>query len=91
MATSVPASSSAGTLDVPSLVSQLMSVERRPINTLNTQVASYQTKISSLGTIQGLVSGFQTAVQGLSTNLQGYSATSSNTGIFSASASSTAD
>jgi len=87
---SVPASSSAGTLDVPSLVSQLMSVERRPITTLNTEVASYQTKISSLGTIQGLVSNLQTAVQNLSTNLQGFSATSSDTSALSASASSTA-
>jgi flagellar hook-associated protein 2 len=88
--TSTAASSSAGTLDVQSLVSQLMSVERRPIDKLNTQVASYQTKISSFATISGLVSGFQTALQGLNTNLQGFSATPSDTSIFSATASSSA-
>ena len=85
-----PASSSAGTLDVPTLVSQLMSVERQPIDTLNTKISSYQLKISSLGTISGLVSSFQTAVQSLNTSIAGFSATPSNASIFSASASSTA-
>lgn len=88
--TSSVASSSAGTLDVPSLVSQLMSVERQPIDKLNTQVASYQTKISSFATISGLVSGFQTALQSLNSSFQGFSATPSDVSVFSASASSTA-
>jgi len=88
--TSSVASSSAGTLDVPSLVSQLMSVERQPINNLNTKVASYQTKISSFGTLSGLVSTFQTAVQSLNTSMQGFSATPSDASVFSASATSTA-
>lgn len=90
MATSSVASSSAGTLDVPSLVSQLMTVERQPINKLNTQISSYQAKISSLGTLQGLVSSLQSAEQALSSSLQGYTATSSNTSAISASATSSA-
>lgn len=89
MATTV-ASSSAGTLDVPSLVSQLMAVERQPIDKLNTRIASYQTKISSFGTLSGLVSTFQTALQSLNTSMQGFSATPSDASIFSASATSTA-
>ena len=90
MATSaVPASTSQGTIDVASLVSQLMAVEHRPIDNLNTEVASYQSEISSLGTIQGLVSSFQSAEQSLGTALQSYSAVSSNVGI-TASANSTA-
>ena len=88
--TSSLASSSAGTLDVPALVSQLMTLERRPLDKLTAKVTSYQTKISSFGTLKGLVSGFQTAAQGLSTSLQGFSATPSDTSVFSASASSTA-
>lgn len=88
--TSSLASSSAGTLDVPALVSQLMTLERRPLEKLTAKVASYQTKISSFGTLKGLVSGFQTAAQGLGTSLQGFSATPSDTSVFSASASSTA-
>ena len=89
MATSSVASSSVG-LDVPGLVAQLMAVERQPIDKLNTRVASYQTKISSFGTISGLVSGFQTALQSLKTSSLGFSATSSDTSILSASAGSTA-
>ena len=88
MATVVPASTSQGTIDVPSLVSQLMAVERQPITNLNTKVASYQSQISSLGTIQGLVSDFQSAEQGLGTSLQGFSAISSDSAI-TASATST--
>lgn len=88
--TSSVASSSAGTLDVASLVSQLMTVERQPIDKLNTKVASYQTKISSLATLKGLASSFQTALQSLSNSLQGFSATPSDASVFSASASSTA-
>ena len=83
-------STTASALDVPSLVAQLMANERRPIDTLNTKVASYQAKISSLGTIKGLVSSFQTAVQTLSSSLQSNSATSTDTSVLSGTASSTA-
>lgn len=89
MATTSSVGSSAG-LDVQSLVSQLMTLERQPIDKLNTQVSSYQNKISSFGTLKGLVSGFQTALQGLGNNFQAYSATPSDASVFSASASSTA-
>lgn len=82
--------SSSAVLDVPTLVSQLMSLERRPIDTLTTKVASYQSRISSFGTLSALVSSFQTAAQGLKTNLQGYNATPSDASVFSATAASTA-
>lgn len=88
--TSSVASSSVGTLDVQALVSQLMTAERQPIDKLNTKVASYQTKISSFGTISGLVSGFQTALTGLNTSFQSVGVTSSDTSVVSASAGSTA-
>jgi flagellar hook-associated protein 2 len=83
-------STTVSALDVPSLVSQLMTNERRPIDTLNTKVASYQAKISSLGTIKSLASGFQTAIQSLNTSLQANSVTSSDTSVASATASSSA-
>lgn len=88
MATTSASSSVA--IDVNSLVSQLMTLERKPIDKLNAKVTSYQTKISSFGTISGLVSGFQSALQSLGSSLQGFSATSSDTSVFSASAASTA-
>ncbi len=82
--------SSGGGLDVQGLVSQLMTLERQPIDKLNTQVSSYQTKISSFGTISGLASSLQTSLQSLNSNFQGYTATPSDTSVFSASAASTA-
>ena len=77
-------------LDVPSLVSQLMSAERKPITDLNAKVTSYQAKVSSLATIGGLVSTLQGSLQGLVGNLQSFSAVSSDTSSFSATAGTTA-
>jgi flagellar hook-associated protein 2 len=85
-----PASSSAGTIDVATLVSQLMAVANQPITKLNTHISTNQTRLSDFGTISGLVSGFQTAIQTLNTSLPSNSATSSNTSVLTASASSAA-
>lgn len=90
MATTSSASSVSSGLDVSSLVSQLMTLERRPIDKLNTQVDSYQNKISSFGTLKGLVSSFQTSLQSLNNNLDAFAATPSDASVFSASASSSA-
>lgn len=90
MATSAVASSSAGTLDVPALVAQLMTAERQPIDKLNTKVASYQTKISSFGTLKGMASDFQAALTTLNTSLTQNAATATDSTILSATASSSA-
>ena len=82
--------SSMGALDVPALVSQLMAVERRPIDQLDAKIASYETKISSFGTISGLVSSFQTAASTLATSFQKVAATPSDASVLSATAGSTA-
>jgi flagellar hook-associated protein 2 len=82
--------SASGGLDVQGLVSQLMTLERQPIDKLNTQVNSYQTKISSFGTLSGLVSGLQTSLQTLTSNFEGYTATPSDATVFSSSATSQA-
>ncbi|WP_310447907.1 flagellar filament capping protein FliD [Thiobacillus sp.] len=82
--------SSTTALDVPSLVSQLMAVERQPIDKLTAKIASYETKISSFGTLSSLVSGFQTASAGMNTSLLKLTATPSDAGVLSATASSTA-
>lgn len=83
-------SSSTTALDVPTLVSQLMAVERRPIDQLNSQITNFQAKISSFGTLNSLVSSFQTASGNLSTSLQKLSATPSDPNALSAAADSTA-
>lgn len=77
-------------IDVPTLVSQLMAVERQPLDKLNTDVTDTQSKISSFGTLSSLVSGFQTASSTLSASLQKLAATPSDTGVLSATADSTA-
>jgi flagellar hook-associated protein 2 len=66
MATAATSATSSTNLDVNSIVSQLMAVERQPINKLNVKEASYQTKLSAYGSIKGAVAGFQTAMQSLS-------------------------
>jgi len=83
---------SATNLDINSIVSQLMTVERQPIAKLDRKEAGYQAKLSAYGSVKGAVSSFQTAVQGLNnaSKFQAVKATPSDTTIFSASASSIA-
>ncbi|MFZ2161875.1 MAG: flagellar filament capping protein FliD [Sideroxyarcus sp.] len=95
MATSgINASTTGMTLDVPALVSQLMTAERQPINKLNTKSAGYQSQISALGLITSKVAAFQTAVQALgstsSSSLLAFTASSSNAATVSATAGTTA-
>ena len=66
-------------IDVSSIVSQLMTVESQPVTLLQKQVASYQTQITAVGSVQGALSSFQTAVQGLTTASQFQSLTATST------------
>ncbi|MEW5968220.1 MAG: flagellar filament capping protein FliD [Pseudomonadota bacterium] len=72
--------------DVATLVSQLMAVERRPIDRLNTLISDTQAKISSLGTLSGLVSTFQGASLTLKTSLEKLTAAASDATALSATA-----
>jgi flagellar hook-associated protein 2 len=93
MATVAATSATTSTnIDVNGIVSQLMTVEQQPINVLNAQEASYQSKLSAYGSISGALSSFQNALTILSSsvNNQVQSATSSDTSVFTASATSTA-
>ncbi len=82
--------SSTTALDVPSLVSQLMAVERRPIDKLEAKIGNHETKISSFGTLSSLVSGFETAAKSLSTSLQKVATAPSDSSMLSATAGSSA-
>lgn len=81
---------SASILDVPTLVSQLMAVERKPIDQLNAKITDTQGKISSFGTLSGLVATLQTALEGLKNSLSGYGVSPADSNAFTASATSTA-
>ena len=53
-------------LDVNSIVTQLLNIERRPITILDRREAGIQAKITAFGSLQGALSSFQTAARGLS-------------------------
>ncbi len=77
-------------LDVPALVSQLMAIERQPIDKLEAKITDYESKISSFGTLKSLVSTLQSSLTTLSGKFSAFSATSSDANVFSASADSNA-
>lgn len=51
-------------LDLNGILSSLMQVEQQPLIALQTKEASYQARISALGTLKGALSSLQTAAQG---------------------------
>lgn len=53
-------------LDVNSIVSQLMSVEQQPLLSLAKKEASFQAKLTAIGTLKGAMSSFQSATRALS-------------------------
>jgi len=86
-------SSASGPLDVQSLVSQLMTVADQPLNNMQSQLQSYDSEISGYGTISSDLTSLQSSLTNLTTGqfIQSYQATSSNTDVMSATATSSAD
>lgn len=54
-------------LNVESIVSQLMAVERQPLTALAKKEASFQSKLSAFGVVKGTLSAFQTAAKAIAT------------------------
>ena len=52
-------------LDVNSIVSQLMALERRPLAALDRKEAGFQAQLTAYGTLKGALSSFQAAVKAL--------------------------
>lgn len=75
-------------LDVKSIVSQLVALEKKPLDTLKLQAATVQTKISAFGQIKSQVSALSDAASTLSslTTFNAVTATSSNTSAVTATA-----
>ena len=92
MATSATSATGSGGIDVASVVSQLMTVEQRPLTVLSQREASYQAKLSAFGSVKGALGSFQTAVSGLAniSSFQSLSATPSDSSVVTASTSSIA-
>jgi flagellar hook-associated protein 2 len=79
-------------LDINGLVSQLMSVEQRPLTALATKEASYQSKLSAFGQLKSVLAALQTATTGLEDAAK-FSATTTTVGTdaaFTASSDTTA-
>lgn len=77
-------------LDVNSIVSQLMSLERRPVDLLVQKEAKLQAKLSAVGSLKGTLSSLQTAIANLTSPSKFVAtkkATASDTTVVSASAS----
>ena len=77
-----------GGLDVKSIISQLVALEKRPLDTLKLQAATTTTKISAFGQIKSLVSALSDAASKLTsfTGWNSVSASSSDSAFVSASA-----
>lgn len=75
-------------LDVESIVTSLMNVEKRPLTLVSQQKTSYQTKLTAYGTMKSALSTFQTAVSALSTNAKfnAQTVTPADTSVFTATA-----
>jgi flagellar hook-associated protein 2 len=79
-------------LDVESIVTSLMNVEKKPLTAVATEKTAYQSQISAYGTLKSALSTFQTAVSALSTasKFNAQTVSSGNTSVFTATANGTA-
>ena len=79
-------------LDVESIVTQLMALERRPLVSLQSQLTGIDARVSAFGELKSSLSTFQSAMQDLSTPsaLKVFTATSGNDDVLTASANNTA-
>ncbi len=79
-------------LDVSTIISQLMTLEQRPLLALQQKEAGFHAQLSALGQLRSAVSSYQSAVGALtsSSSLDTYTATSADTAKFTATADSTA-
>lgn len=79
-------------LDVSSIISKLMELERQPLNRLATKEANYNAKLTAYGSIKGALSSLQTAAAALAatTTFNSKSVAVSDATVVTASASSAA-
>ncbi len=78
-------------LETGKIINQLMALERRPIDLLAKKKAGFEAKISSYGTISSVLSSLKNALSALKKNsFLSMSASSSDSNVFTASASSSA-
>ncbi len=86
MATINSSKISGSSLDVASIVSQLMEVERKPLNVIANKIDRAQVKISALGTFQSKLSALKDAIDKLQTpdNFKSYTVSTSVSSVATA-------
>lgn len=79
-------------LDVNTIISQLMALERRPLTVLDRKEATFQAQLSAYGSVKGAMSSFQGAMSGLASlaRFQGNTANSTDASIVAAGAANSA-
>ncbi len=89
---SLTASGIGSGLDVNGIVSQLMSLERRPLDNLNALGTKLTSQLSAYGQLKSGLATFQSAMKGLSSadKFQVFSAATTNADVFTATADKTA-
>lgn len=80
--------SSTSAIDVNSIVSSLMSVERQPLTLISNQKTAFEAKLSAYGTLKSALSTFQTSVGALASasKFNAQTATSATPSVFTATA-----
>jgi flagellar hook-associated protein 2 len=80
--------SSTSAIDVNSIVSSLMSVEKQPLTLIASQKTAFEAKLSAYGTLKSALSTFQTSVGALASasKFNAQSATSATPSVFTATA-----
>jgi flagellar hook-associated protein 2 len=83
---------STGSINVTSVVSQIMAAEQKPLNNLTTKQTSYNTQLSAYSTVKSNLSTLKSAMQSLLTTsgFKAYSVALSDPTVLSASAASNA-
>jgi flagellar hook-associated protein 2 len=79
-------------LDIESIVSQLMTLERQPLRSLEQRESRFQTQLSAFGQLKGALSSFQDAMKELSSldKFRVYDSASSDEDVLTATADSSA-
>jgi len=86
MAVTTSTSATGSSLDVASIVSQLMQVESKPLTALDNKISASTVKISALGQLKGQLSSLQAAINDLQTpsNFSASAASFSTNGVATA-------
>ena len=80
-------------LDIQSIISQLMEIERQPLQRMQIKQLTYEAQISAYGQLSSSLSNFQSAMEGLSSvsALQLFKGTSSDPDVVTVTTSSSPD